>query len=281
MSKYSNLSVEDLFDRYVSYDEEREAIDSFAHCLPDPDQELFLGLKRRNAGALGLVPSPFDEMQNISIFKTNREQGDDFRLDFIFYDESSFEHYKAYIDDRLAIETTNPANVPYIIEAELTKCQQRLENLKRESSELLSRREFNANVAQQQTVKKLIVYLKGIDKLPRKPAPDVAIPSPKKEGKITIMAWALYYYYLQEAKVHPHFDNYPGGKVAATEEVAAKHKISAKRFQMDYNSIQQHKSERLHVSQLKNFNKVIPLLQDYPDAQRKALDELNVLKQRL
>lgn len=281
MSKYSNLSVEDLFELYVIYDEEREAIDSFAHSLSGPDHELFLGLKRRNAGALGLVPSPFDDMTNISFFETNKKPGDELPMHFIFYDEGSFEHYEAYIKERLTLEEKNPEMVPYIIGAELNKYQHRLESLKRASSEIRSRAEFSANVSQQQAVEGLINYLKGLYKLQKKSAPDVAVSFPKKEGKITVMAWALFYYYLQIAKVLPHFDNHSGGKMAAIAEVGNRHNIHPKRFQIEYNKIQQHKSERLHISQLKNFDKVIPLLQDYPDAQREALNELDIIKRRL
>ncbi|MBC5992410.1 hypothetical protein [Pontibacter cellulosilyticus] len=161
MNDYSTLSVSELFERFAVYDEEREAIDEYALSLPEADLEAFLNLKRRNAVGLGLEASPFEGMQAIKVFKTDRGDDKDATVDFIAYDYS-LESYKAYIDSRLSLEANNPTIVPYIIEDELNKCLGKLQIIKNERANLNSRNEFNASIASQQDLEACIAYLNNI-----------------------------------------------------------------------------------------------------------------------
>lgn len=164
MSKYDNLSIEDLFERYAIYDEERDAIDEFALGLPDPDRDYFLQLKSRNAVGIGIEPSPFDEIKNVKLFKTNRERGDKTE-DFLIYDYN-LDRYKAYINSRLALEDESSVLRPYIIETEIKKCQQSLEALQQESLEhSTSKNRFRENVLNQEEIKKCIAYLEHLSSI--------------------------------------------------------------------------------------------------------------------
>lgn len=169
MRNYSAFSIEDLFERYVIYEEEREAIDEHVLALPEPEQSAFIELKKRNAIAIGLEPSPFEEMGEIKLFKTDRQTLEGPSVDFILYDYS-LEHYKAYMDDRLALEAENPAVVPYILEDELNRCQQKLEALKQERAGLNSRNAINISIASQQALEECIAYLHGLMARAAKPA---------------------------------------------------------------------------------------------------------------
>lgn len=94
--------------------------------------------------------------------------------------------------------------------------------------------------------------------------------------KTSIPAYALYYFYLQEAKDFPNFDNHPQGKVKAIEELIEKDKIetSSKNFQLEYNKIANHKSNRIAKNKAKTILFVAnELLKNYPNAQKIALEE--------
>jgi len=94
--------------------------------------------------------------------------------------------------------------------------------------------------------------------------------------KTSIPALVLYYYYLQEAKDFPNFDNHPQGKVKAIEELIVKGSINttAKNFQLEYNKIAHHQSNRVAKSKAKSILFVAnELLKNYPNAQKIALQE--------
>ena len=121
MRNYSNLSVEDLFKLYVVHDEERSAIDSFALALPEPVRELFLNIKKRNAAAMGLEPSPFNGSQYIRVFKVDVQGAS---AKFLVYNPFCFESFRSYIDDLAAVKTEDPKLLQNIIEVELKKCKE-------------------------------------------------------------------------------------------------------------------------------------------------------------
>lgn len=97
--------------------------------------------------------------------------------------------------------------------------------------------------------------------------------------KISIPTLVMYYYYLQEAKDFPFFDNHPEGKLKAIEELIKKDKIntSAKNFQLEYNKIAHHKSNRIANNKASNILFVAnTMLTNYPNAKKIALKEYDL-----
>lgn len=101
-------------------------------------------------------------------------------------------------------------------------------------------------------------------------------PNKTDTKKISIPALVLYYYYLQEAKDFPNFDNHPQGKVKAIEELIEKDNIntSVKNFQLEYNKIAHHQSNRIAKNKAKTILFVAnESLKKYPNAKKRALEE--------
>lgn len=104
-----------------------------------------------------------------------------------------------------------------------------------------------------------------------------------KKKKITIPQYALYYYYLQVAKEHPHFENHLGGKVEAIKELIEKEKIDTtfKYFQIKYNFISHSNTNRVAKNQVANISYVAnEMLKDFPEAQKIALEELQLAQKK-
>lgn len=97
--------------------------------------------------------------------------------------------------------------------------------------------------------------------------------------KPTTRQYALYYYYLQESGEYPQFPS--GQKLAKCQEISKRHGISAKNFQMDYNSIFDRKNGYSERSRIPNDTKaVIKMLSDHPKAQDKARLDLDPFENR-
>lgn len=94
---------------------------------------------------------------------------------------------------------------------------------------------------------------------------------------ITVPITVLYYYYLQAAGYFPYFENHPEGKLKAIENLIEKDNIdtTAKHFQIKYNIIGNHKTNRIAKKQAANISYVAnQMLNDYPKAKEIALAEL-------
>jgi hypothetical protein len=85
---------------------------------------------------------------------------------------------------------------------------------------------------------------------------------------------ALCFYYLQQAKYLPYFENWEGGKLKAIEEVIRRsHLKSTKAFQSHYNFMSK-KQERITLSNIPNLKKVVELLKEFPYAQDKVKEDI-------
>ncbi|GAA0723871.1 hypothetical protein GCM10009430_27770 [Aquimarina litoralis] len=109
--------------------------------------------------------------------------------------------------------------------------------------------------------------------------------NPKKEKQVrknpSILQYALYYYYLQQSKDFPHFENHPEGKVRAIEELIKNANLNTtqKYFQLRYNKIANHKTNRVALNQVKNIGFVAnTMLKEFPKAQKIALSDLEEAK---
>jgi len=84
---------------------------------------------------------------------------------------------------------------------------------------------------------------------------------------------ALYYVYLHDSKCEPYFRDHPNGTVKALQEVAKKHNVSYKNFQLQYNKVV-NPNTRICNKNIKNIRNVIMHLRDKPNALKLAQDEL-------
>lgn len=101
----------------------------------------------------------------------------------------------------------------------------------------------------------------------------------KENTKKTIPQYALFYYYIQASKEFPLFETDQRGKVKSIEELLLKAEIKTtpKYFQLKYNLINNHKSNRIALNQVKNILYVINnMLNDYPKAKEIAQSEYNL-----
>lgn len=99
----------------------------------------------------------------------------------------------------------------------------------------------------------------------------------KSVNKPSIPKYVLYYYYLQRSGYFPYFDNHPGGKLNGIKDVIKNDQIptTPKYFQISYNKIAHHNSNRIAKNQESNISYVINnMLNDYPKARELALSEL-------
>jgi hypothetical protein len=97
----------------------------------------------------------------------------------------------------------------------------------------------------------------------------------EKEKNIPIIV--LYYYYLQAGGYFPYFENHSKGKIKAIDELIVKDNIqtTAKYFQIQYNKINNHKSNRIAKNKVSNIEYVAnQMLNEYPKAKEIALSEL-------
>lgn len=98
-----------------------------------------------------------------------------------------------------------------------------------------------------------------------------------KSLKISIPKYALYYYYLQLTGNYPYFENHPNGKVAGIKDIIEKEAINTtyKHFQLKYNFIANHATNRIAKNQESNISFVANnMLENYPKAKELALSEL-------
>ncbi len=105
------------------------------------------------------------------------------------------------------------------------------------------------------------------------------VDSKKKPKSISIPKYVLYYYYLQATGYHPYFENHPQGKVVGISELIKKEKINTtpKYFQIKYNHISNHKTNRIALNQVSNISFLInKMLNNYPKAKELALSELKL-----
>ncbi|WP_010178213.1 hypothetical protein [Aquimarina agarilytica] len=111
-------------------------------------------------------------------------------------------------------------------------------------------------------------------------------PKKTKKDKVTkptTPQYALYYYYLQEGREYPYFENHPEGKIQAIEEVLNKEGLqtSAKYFQIKYNFIANYKTNRVAKNQKKNIDFVAnTMLNDYKKPREIAISELSEIINR-
>lgn len=101
--------------------------------------------------------------------------------------------------------------------------------------------------------------------------------TPKTNNEPSIPKYVLYYYYLQLSGDFPYFENHPNGKLSAIKDVLKNDNIdtSAKYFQIKYNKIAHHKTNRVAKNQESNIDYVAKnMLNDYPYAKEIALSEL-------
>lgn len=96
-----------------------------------------------------------------------------------------------------------------------------------------------------------------------------------KEEQPTTKVWALYYWYLQEAE---GFKGFHTARMKTCEELAQKHGLGTQNFYQTFNAIGREAHEKNPKRNPVNIEKVIPLLEDHPQAQRLAIDELKEIK---
>lgn len=107
----------------------------------------------------------------------------------------------------------------------------------------------------------------------------------KKENttKPTVPQYALYYYYLQEGRDYPYFENHPEGKVKAINELIEKEGLqtTAKHFQIKYNFIANYRTNRIAKNQKKNIDYVAnTMLNNYKNSREIAISELSEIINR-
>ncbi|CAM3445326.1 hypothetical protein FLLO111716_10840 [Flavobacterium longum] len=98
----------------------------------------------------------------------------------------------------------------------------------------------------------------------------------RQRNAMSIPQHALYYYYLQAAGEFPYFENHPDGKLKAIEELVEIEQIptTPKHFQMKYNFINNHQSNRIAKNQVANISYVIDKLSNNLKAKEIAVSEL-------
>tara|TARA_R110000796_G_scaffold88850_3_gene191805 strand:+ start:12830 stop:13900 length:1071 start_codon:yes stop_codon:yes gene_type:complete len=99
----------------------------------------------------------------------------------------------------------------------------------------------------------------------------------------SISHYVLYFYYLQVAGIYPYFEHHPEGKVKAIEELLEKEKINttSKYFQLKFNFISHHQTNRIAKNQETNIDFVInQMLIEYPKAKIIAENELKLAKSK-
>lgn len=99
----------------------------------------------------------------------------------------------------------------------------------------------------------------------------------KSDVIISIPKQVLYYYYLQATRYFPYFENHPSGKLAGIKDVLLNDgiKTTPKYFQITYNKIANHTTNRIAKNQESNISFVANhMLEDYPKAKDLALSEL-------
>lgn len=96
--------------------------------------------------------------------------------------------------------------------------------------------------------------------------------------KPTQIALALSYFYQHESGELPMFTTTGKTKTAEIEEIADKHKVGAKNFEMAYNRISKRQSIRLSAAKISDFVNAIQLLSNSPEARRLAIEELEQKK---
>lgn len=95
----------------------------------------------------------------------------------------------------------------------------------------------------------------------------------------TVIQWALYYHYQHEVDNTLLFEKHVNGKIKAIDELANKHKFSAKHFQLQYNLIIK-KSNRLIPSMVENIEHAMKMLTNIEKAKQLAEKELKHLKDK-
>jgi hypothetical protein len=98
----------------------------------------------------------------------------------------------------------------------------------------------------------------------------------QNELNLTIIQFALYYYYLQETKYEKHFGK-EKGKMKEIETLCNKYGFkSIKNFQISYNKISNNSKERITSKNIDNIKAVIKHLTQFPNALKLAEDELKL-----
>ena len=96
--------------------------------------------------------------------------------------------------------------------------------------------------------------------------------------KATQLQYALYYYYLQESGDYPRF-GVDTTKEKGIEEIATRHGIGFKNFQIQYNKVSYPKTGReFRQKKSKDVAKVLEMLSDYPKAMNIARLDLDNLR---
>lgn len=100
----------------------------------------------------------------------------------------------------------------------------------------------------------------------------------KKTSKIVPAVWALYYIYRRETGSFDRFTE--GEKVKQIQALAEKHSVDAKNLQTAFSDLRISKFRVAEEkgAKIKDLQNVINMLEDYPDAQRMAIDELNLIR---
>lgn len=94
----------------------------------------------------------------------------------------------------------------------------------------------------------------------------------RKKNTLTTKQWALHYAYRQETKEYKNFES---KKIKWLKEIAERHGLNTKNFQQHYNKVQDYsKRKSLKYDEIEP---VINSLSEYPNAQNRAKDELNLL----
>ncbi|MFD0963826.1 hypothetical protein [Pseudofulvibacter geojedonensis] len=110
---------------------------------------------------------------------------------------------------------------------------------------------------------------------------EISSGNSKKERRVSIPQYALYYYYLQQSGDFGFFENHPEGKVNAIKELIEKEelKTTPKYFQKVYNKIAHYKTNRVARNQISNIDFVINvMLKDFDEAKKIAIQELKEAK---
>ncbi|QYA27085.1 hypothetical protein G3I01_16810 [Gramella sp. MT6] len=143
------------------------------------------------------------------------------------------------------------------------------------------------NSKQSGYIKVLKKWLKGEKKFIDEITPYLKNKSQKnREDKqeITVLKFALYIYYMQAAGKIEYFENHSNGKLAAIEELLEGSKVidtTAKYFQIAYNKISNHKTNRIANNQISNISFVAKkMLNKYPEARNIALEELKLAQSK-
>lgn len=102
-----------------------------------------------------------------------------------------------------------------------------------------------------------------------------------EKKKPSIVEYVLFYYYLQATRYLPYFENHASGKLAGIKNVLKQGNIktSPKYFQIAYNKIANHTTNRIAKNQEGKISFVANhMLEDYPKAKELALSELKEAK---